>query len=87
MSHEVLLHPDVERYLDSLSKTERKRCYNGLKKLMDDPLKSRSGCDIRKMIGRKPHYRLRVGDHRFLYVIQEDEGLVEEAFRRGKEYR
>jgi len=86
MSHSVFLHPDVEGYLDSLSQSERKRCYTSLKKLADDPSKTSSGCDIKKMRGKKQYYRLRVGNNRFLYVIIGNEVLVEEAFKRGKEY-
>ena len=86
MSYSVLLHPDVIKYLDSLSKKERKRCYVSLKKLSEDPFKSRSGCDIKKMVGQKIYYRLHIGDHRFLYVIKKKEVLVEEAFKRAKGY-
>ena len=86
MRYSVFLHPDVEEYLDSLSQSERKRCYISLKKLADGPYKTRSGCDIKKMIGKKEYYRLRVGNSRFLYVITGNEVLVEEAFRWGKEY-
>lgn len=86
MSYSVFLHPDVGEYLDSLSQSERKRCYMSLKQLAIDPYKTRSGCDIKKMRGKKPYYRLRVGNNRFLYVIIVNEVLVEEAFKRGKEY-
>ena len=86
MSYAVFLHPDVEKYLDSLSQGERKRCYESLKNLFDDPFKSRSGCDIKKMSGKKDFYRLRVGNHRFLYVIKENDVLVEEGFKRKKGY-
>ena len=86
MNHSVFLHPDVEEYLDSLSQSERKRCYTGLKKLAIDPFKNRSGCDIKKMKGKKSYYRLRIGNNRVLYVIIGNEVLVEEAFKRGKEY-
>ena len=86
MSFSVFLHPDVEKYLDSLEDNERKRCYETLKNLSDDPFKPRSGCDIKKMSGEEIFYRLRVGNHRFLYVVKEDEVLVEEAFKREKGY-
>lgn len=87
MTYSVFLHPDVEEYLDSLSQNEREMCYLILKKLVDEPLKNRSGCDIKKMSGKKLYYRLRVGDHRFLYVINGNEVLVEEAFKRGRGYQ
>ncbi len=86
MSHPVYLHPDVEKYLDSLSDTERRRCFGKLKQLAEDPFTPRSGCDIKRMIGKAPFYRLRVGNHRFLYILEGQEVLVEEAFRRGKGY-
>lgn len=86
MSYSVLLHPDVEKYLDSLQNSEKRRCYESLKRLSKDPFKSRSRCDIKKMSGDESFYRLRVGDHRFLYVIKDDEVMVEEAFKREKGY-
>ena len=86
MRYSVFLHPDVEKYLDSLSESERKRCYKGLKRLSEDPFKSRPGCDVKKMTEKRPFYRLRVGNHRFLYVIEDKEVLVEEAFKREKGY-
>jgi len=86
LKYRILLHPDVEKYFDSLTEKERSLCVEHLKKLSVDPLKGRSGCDIKKLQDRGSFYRLRVGDHRFLYVIVEDEILVEEAFRRGKGY-
>lgn len=86
MSYSIFLHPDVEKYLDSLSDNQKKNCYDSLKNLSTDPFEPRSGYDIKKMSGRKTFYRLRVGNHRFLYVVKEDEILVEEAFKREKGY-
>ncbi|MFW6142198.1 MAG: type II toxin-antitoxin system RelE family toxin [Candidatus Saliniplasma sp.] len=86
MSFSIFIHPDVEKYLDSIQHDERKRCYDSLKKLSEEPFKPRSGCDIKKMSGEKTFYRLRVGDHRFLYVVKDQEVLVEEAFKREKGY-
>jgi mRNA-degrading endonuclease RelE of RelBE toxin-antitoxin system len=87
MNYQILLHPDVTGYLDSLEDGERRRCYNSLKKLGENPLLPRSGSDIKQLRGkRKIAYRLRVGDHRFLYVIKDRNVFVEEAFRRKKGY-
>ena len=86
MKLSVFLHPDVEKYLDLLSEGERKRCYKSLKKLAEEPYKARSGCDIKKISGKKTYYRLRVGNHRFLYIVKGDEVLVEESFKRGGGY-
>lgn len=86
MSFSVFLNPDVEKYLDSLSEKDQKRCYEALKRLSKDPFKPRPKCDIKKMSGEKIFYRLRVGNHRFLYVVKDEEVLVEEAFRREEGY-
>ena len=86
MSYAIFLHPDVEKYLDSLSSNQKKSCYDSLRKLSTDPFKPRSGCDIKKMSGSKTFYRLRVGSHRFLYVVKDGDVLVEEAFKREKGY-
>ncbi|MEA1993327.1 MAG: type II toxin-antitoxin system RelE/ParE family toxin [Euryarchaeota archaeon] len=86
MNYVVFLHPDVEKYLDALPSNERKRSYDGLKNLSIDPYTARSGCDVKKMSGKKEFYRLRVGTHRFLYLIKKDEVLIEEGFKRGEGY-
>jgi mRNA-degrading endonuclease RelE of RelBE toxin-antitoxin system len=86
MSFPVFLHPTVVKYLDSLSPKERERCYNGLKNLSSDPYTPRPECDIKKMSGKKDFYRLRVGSHRFLYIVRESEVLVEEGLKRETGY-
>lgn len=86
MNFSVSLHPDVVKYLVSISDSDRKRCYLHLKKLSDDPFKSRSGCDISKITGKMDYFRLRVGNHRFLYIIMRNEILIEEGFKREKGY-
>lgn len=86
MKFSVSLHPDVVKYLISISENDRKRCYGSLKELAQDPYKSRSGCDIKKMKGLRDYYRLRVGGHRFIYIVEGEYVLVEEGFQRGKGY-
>ena len=84
----VLLHPDVIKFLDSLSESDRKRCVEALRKLKEDPFKPRSGVDIKKLEGRKrTMFRLRVGDFRFEYFVEGRAVYVIEAFRRGRGYR
>ncbi len=87
MSYLILLHPDVIKYLDSLEDKERRKCYDHLKHLEENPYTQHPGCDIKKLTGKKKTaYRLRTGKHRFLYVIKSKEVFVEEAFRRGRGY-
>ena len=81
MSFSVFLNTDVEKYLDSLSKRDQKRCYEALKKLSKDSFKPRSKCDIKKMSGEEIFYKLKVGNNSFLYIVKGEEVLVEEAFK------
>lgn len=85
---EVRLHPDVRDFLDELQDSDTERCEDSLKMLGEDPYRSRPKCDIKKLKGKdKEMYRLRVGDHRFEYFVEEDVIWVVEAFRRGRGYR
>jgi len=85
---EVRLHPDVRSYLDELEDSDQDRCEESLKKLSDEPFRSRPKCDIKKLKGRdKTMYRLRVGNHRFEYFVEENKVWIAEAFKRGRGYR
>lgn len=82
---EIRVHPRVKKYLDKSD--EKERLKEHLKELMNDPYTSRSGVDIKKLRGKKHDiYRLRVGDHRFEYFVEEGIIWIERAFKRGKEY-
>ena len=82
---EVRVHPQVKKYLDESG--EKERLKEGLRKLGDDPFTSRSGADIKKLNG-KTHdlYRLRIGEHRFEYFVEDEVVWVQKAFRREKGY-
>jgi len=83
---EVRLHPDAMAYLDGIE--DEKRCREALERLGQDPYTPRSGCDIARLRGsERTMYRLRVGDHRFEYFIEDNCVWVVEAFRRGRGYR
>jgi len=85
---EVRLHPDVRDYLDELQDSDTDRCEESLKMLADEPFRSRPKCDIKKLKGKdKEMYRLRVGDYRFEYFVENDKVWVVEAFKRGRGYR
>ena len=85
---EVRLHPDVRSYLDDLEDSDTERCEDSLKRLADEPYRSRPKCDIKKLKGKdKEMYRLKVGDHRFEYFVEDNKVWIVEAFRRGRGYR
>ena len=80
-----MIHPRVQKYLDDSGTKERFK--TRLEKLADDPYNSRSGVDIRKLKGKKHDmYRLRVGEHRFEYFVDDGKVWIDNAFKRGKGY-
>ena len=84
---EVVIHPRVQKYLEN-HEDEKERLIDHLKKLGDDPYTPRSGADIKKLKGKEHEmYRLRVGEHRFEYFIDEGKVWIDEAFKRGRGYR
>ncbi|MEF8874140.1 MAG: type II toxin-antitoxin system RelE/ParE family toxin [Candidatus Thermoplasmatota archaeon] len=97
---EVVIHPRVQNDREiktpsilknkkfSADSDEKERLVEHLKKLADDPYTSRNGADIKKLKGKKHDmYRLRIGEHRFKYFVEEGKVWVDEAFRRVRGYR
>ncbi|MEA2054315.1 MAG: type II toxin-antitoxin system RelE/ParE family toxin [Candidatus Thermoplasmatota archaeon] len=83
---EIFIHPRVKKYLDESG--EKERLIKHLKKLADDPYNKRSGADVKRLKGKKHDmYRLRVGDYRFEYFIDEEKVWIDNAFKRGGGYR
>lgn len=82
---EVVIHPRVRRYIEDSG--EKERIVKHLRGLSKDPFNKRSGMDIKRLKGREHDmFRLRIGDHRFEYFIEDDTIWVDEAFRRGCGY-
>ncbi|MFO8077637.1 MAG: type II toxin-antitoxin system RelE/ParE family toxin [Thermoplasmatota archaeon] len=83
---DILIHPRVKKYINESG--EKERLIKNLKKLAEDPYRSRSEVDIKKLKGKKHDlYRLRVSDHRFEYFIDEEKVWIDNAFKRGSGYR
>ena len=81
----VQVHPRVKKYLDESG--EKDRLKQGLARLGDDPFTSRSGLDIKKLKGRNHEvYRLRIGEHRFEYFVEDGIVWVQNSFRRERGY-
>ena len=67
---------------------EKDRIIEHLQRLTDDPYNSRIGMDVKKMKGKKHDmYRLRVGDHRFEYFVENEKVWIDGSFKRGRGYR
>lgn len=88
MRYSVLVSETFKRQFHKLDKKLRARIKKGLKELEEEPVKSRSGADIKRIKGTKPlKYRLRVGDYRIVYRIEGNIVKVIEVFPRGRGYR
>ncbi len=90
MSREIRLHPRAVKFLDELDRRVKNRIKATLRQLENDPIRSRPGVDIKRLKGTKGRqnlFRLRVGDHRAIYAVDEKVVWVTEIFHRGKGYQ
>jgi len=91
MSYTVMLSPDAKKYLDTLDNKRVKNIKKHLKELEKDPFRPRPACDIDIVggSGRPPMYRLRIGDFRAMYYVEEETVYVTDLFpkRRDSAYR
>jgi mRNA interferase RelE/StbE len=87
----VMLSPDARKYLDSLDKKRAGNIRKHLKELEKDPFKPRAACDIDIVAGsgRPPMYRLRMGEFRAVYFVEEQAIYVTGLFpkKRDSAYR
>ena len=72
MAYSILLRPAAIRDLKSLPSGVRSRIERAINRLADDPRTS----GTRKLFGFDDEWRLRVGDYRVLYVINNPERQV-----------
>jgi mRNA interferase RelE/StbE len=90
MNFEVKVHRKAQAFLDKLPTAISDRIKCGLKELEEDPFTPRPKADIRKMSGtqdRDHAYRIRIGDYRAVYGIEDKLVLVTIIFHRGKGYQ
>ena len=66
----------------------QKRIKSALKELEPDPYTPRTGADIKPLVNTEPQkYRLRVGNYRIIYLIEEQSVKVIEVFKRERGYK
>ncbi|RSD33428.1 MAG: plasmid stabilization system [Methanohalophilus sp.] len=79
------IHEEVQKYLNSLNPNTKEKIVEGLKVLGDLPVKG----DVKKLKGtkgRKDLYRLRIGEYRVIYHVEDNNVYVLEIMLRGKGY-
>jgi len=80
---EIVIHPRVKKYI--VNSGEKQRLIDSLKRLSTDGMGS---MDVKILKGKKHEiFRLRVGEHRLEFFIEDGKIWVDEAFRRGRGYR
>lgn len=88
--YEVLLNPDAAKELKKLPRDAADRIRKALGNLRDHPKKAGSGSDVKYLVGTSnPElYRLRVGDYRAIFWVDEERGevLVEKVGLRKRIY-
>ena len=89
MPYEVKLHREVVKTLSKMKTDIRSRIIRGLHVLQDDPFHARTIVDILRLTGtrgREDLFRLRIGDYRAIYAVQDEVVYVTDLFHRGKGY-
>ncbi|MCK5291080.1 MAG: type II toxin-antitoxin system RelE/ParE family toxin [Thermoplasmata archaeon] len=85
--YEVLVSQTARKQLRILEEGTRERVKKGLIEIRDDPTHSRPKAEVNRLKGpRRDYFRLRVGDYRVVYTIEESEILVVRIFHRSSGY-
>ena len=89
MSYAVKLHREVAKTLAGMNLKTRSRIITALRVLQNDPFQPRSDADIFRLKGtrgRQDLFRLRIGDYRAIYAVEDNVVYVTDLFHRGKGY-
>lgn len=86
MTFEILIHREAAKILKNLDEKTQKRIKEKLKTLKENPYEG-AKVDIKKIRGTDPVlYRLRIGDYRVVYAIEDNIIWITEIFHRSKGY-
>ncbi len=72
MAYTILLAPPAERQLKAFAPPVQKRLVRRLKTLRDNPRPQ----GVKKLAGEDDLYRIREGDYRIIYAIQDKELII-----------
>ncbi|MCI6163860.1 MAG: type II toxin-antitoxin system RelE/ParE family toxin [Lachnospira sp.] len=80
--YKIIIKKPAKKFIDKLPKNEKIRIIKAIEKLPD-------GVDIKKLKGHDNVYRLRIGDYRILYTVDNGEYtvIVINAGNRGQIYQ
>ena len=87
MSYLVLVSKTFKRKFQQLPKNFQNQIRKSLTELQNDPYTSRSNCDIKSLTDtRLKKYRLRVGNYRVIYIMENKEVKVIDLIKREVGY-
>lgn len=87
MIYSVVVSKTFQRKFYQLQKDFQNKIRNSLRELQNDPHTSRPACDVKALKDTHPKkYRLRIGDYRVIYVVEQKEVKVIDLLKREKGY-
>jgi mRNA interferase RelE/StbE len=82
MTYEVEVKPRVLKDLKAMPATQQRRILAKMKELSND-----LAGDVKKLTNYSPEYRLRVGNYRVLFEVEEDTVVVYRVVHRKDAYK
>jgi mRNA-degrading endonuclease RelE of RelBE toxin-antitoxin system len=82
----VAVRAKADKTLARMGPSMQERILEGLRQLKADPFTPRPKADIRMLRGDRAQLRLRVGDYRVFYVVDEDVVYVTDILHRSHAY-
>jgi len=87
MGYTVFVSKTFQKIYNELPRNTRDRIKKHLQELEKDPFSSRSHCDIKMLHATDPKkYRLRVGEYRIIYVIEDRQVKILDIIKREVGY-
>jgi len=83
MGYKVFVSRTFQKIYNELPRETRDRIKKHLQELENDPFTSRSHCDIKILHDTGPKkYRLRVGEYRIIYLIEDRQVKILDCIKR-----
>jgi len=87
MSYKIFVSKTFQHKFYKVEKSFQNKIKNSLKELQTDPYNSRPNCDIKPLKDTKPKkYRLRIGDFRIIYIVEQKKIMIIDLIKRGSGY-
>jgi len=83
MTYQLIFSRKAEKFIKNLNKNEKNRFKKVFEKLLENPY----SYPYKKIKGKERMYRIRVGDYRILYTIEENAIIVLKIDTREKVYK